>query len=324
MSVRPGEGLGMRIEITTGHGLPVLWIVTAGPPSRLFLSASADIWYPLEVVLRSALAFLILAYSVVVQDVQPVPLLSIAFEGNRSISSTRLRSLLRFLHEGSAYKPEVVQIELQSIERFYKDEGFLRAALGRPLVEYPELPGKGKVAAVRIPVFEGPRYTLANLQIRNVTAVSPETLLQMSPVKVGNPYSRRKLSEWTQKVKEAYHALGYLRADVRLHELVDDLKYVVDCTLECSEGAVYRVQQIDVVGLDASAKSDFMRRILVGIDMPYNPEMLTLSLQLLNSMGIYRPMGLGSVKVTIDDDSRTVRLEFHPIPLRRQGTSLED
>ncbi len=253
-----------------------------------------------------------------------MPLLSITFEGNREVDSARLRSMLRFLHEGSAYRPEVMQIELQSIERFYQDEGFLRAAVGRPLVEFPELSGKGRVAVVRFPVFEGPRYTLANLQVRNVTALSPGTLLQMSPVKIDNPYSRRKLSEWTQKVMEAYHALGYLRADVRLQESVDDLKCVVDCVLECSEGPVYSVQQIDVVGLDDAAKRDFMRRILVGVDMPYNPEMLTLSLQLLNSMGLYRPMGLRSVKVTIDDDARTVRLEFHPIPLRRQGTSLEN
>ncbi len=253
-----------------------------------------------------------------------MPLLSIDFEGNRQVDSTRLRSLLRFLHEGTTYRPEAMQSELQSIESFYQDEGFLRAAVGTPLVEFPEMPGKGRVAVVRVRVFEGPRYALANLQIRNVTALSPGTLLQMSPVRIGGPYSRRKLSEWTQKVMEAYHALGYLRADVRLQESVDDLKYEVHCVLECSEGPVYRVQQIDVVGLDAAARGDFMRRILVGVDMPYNPEMLTLSLQLLNSMGIYRPMGLGSVKVTIDDDARTVRLEFHPIPLRRQGTSLED
>ncbi|NWG12028.1 MAG: hypothetical protein HXY20_00660 [Acidobacteria bacterium] len=255
---------------------------------------------------------------------QSVPLLSMTFEGNREVDSARLRALLRSLHEGAVFQPEVLNLELRSIERFYHDEGFLRATVGKPSVEFLELQGRGKGAAVLIPVFEGPRYTLASLQTRNIKALSPETFLQMSPLKAGDPYSRRKLSEWTDKVMEAYHALGHLRADLQLHESVDELRHAVECVLECSEGPVYRVGRIDVAGLDEAAARDFRQRILLTVDTPYNPEMLVLSLQLLNSMRLYRHMSLESVKIDIDDEAGTVRLEFRPVPLARRGTSFDD
>jgi len=254
---------------------------------------------------------------------ESVTILSIEFEGNRALDSTRLRSQLRHARQGAPYQAEVLKLELQNLERFYRDEGFLRVAVGRPSVGFSEVAGRGKVAAVKVPIDEGQRYTLAKLDVRDAKALSPATLLQMSPLRKGMPYSRARLSAWVEKVTEAYYSLGYLRVRLTLREAIDDAGRVVDCTLDCVEGEVYRVRTIRVAGLDGDeASRDFLKRLLVGIDMPYNPEMLVVSLHLLNQMGIYQPMTQGQVKVTIDDAARSVDLEFHPVMLRKPGTSL--
>jgi outer membrane protein assembly factor BamA len=254
---------------------------------------------------------------------EPATILSVAFEGNRVVDSGILKSRLRHSRPGAAYEPEILRYELRAIERFYEDEGFLRAAVGSPSIDTTEGRG-GKAASIRIPIFEGPRYALARLEVRNATALSSATLQQMCPLSSGQPYGRRKIQAWVDRIMSAYHELGYMRAEIRLHEDIDDVKQSVGCVLDCSEGAIYSVHRIAITNLEGPEAQEFRRRLLVGEGMVYNPEMLAMSLQLLNSMGIYRPMSEDNVRVTIDDAARSVDLEFNPVPLRKQGQSLQD
>ncbi len=235
-----------------------------------------------------------------------------------------LNSRLRHSRPGAPYEPEILRYELRAVQRLYEDEGFLRAAVGSPSVDISEIPGGGKTAAVRIPISEGPRYTLASLEVRNARALNPATLQQMCPVGGGQPYGRRKIQAWVDRIVSAYHELGFMRAEVKLQEDIDDGQRSVACVVECSEGAVYNVRTITIANLEGQDAQEFRRRLLVGEGMVYNPEMLVMSIQLLNSMGIYRPISEEDVKVNVDDAARSVDLEFHPIPQRRPGQSLRD
>jgi len=255
---------------------------------------------------------------------QSTTILSIVFEGNKAIGSNILQSRLRHSRPGMVYEPEILRFELLAIERFYEDEGFLRTAIGPPVVDVSEAPGTGKAVSVRIPISEGPRYTLNRLEIRNASALSPQTLRQMCPIRNGQPYGRRKVRAWVDKIMSAYHELGYLRAETKLREDIDDITQSVHCVLDCSEGAVYRVRKVTITNLGGREAQEFRRRLLVGEGLVYNPEMLVMSLQLLNSLGIYRPMSEENVKVTIDDDARSVDLIFSPLPLLKPGQSLDD
>jgi outer membrane protein assembly factor BamA len=255
---------------------------------------------------------------------EALTLLSIVFEGNRAVGSNILQSKLRHSRPGTSYEPEILRFELMAIERYYEDEGFLRAAIGPPVVDVSEAPGLGKAVTVHIPISEGPRYTLGSLEIRNASALSPETLQQMCPVRSGQPYGRRKIQAWMDKIMSAYHELGYLRAETKLQEDIDEMAQSVRCVLDCSEGAVYRVRRVTITNLEGREAQEFRRRLLVGEGLVYNPEMLVMSLQLLNSMRIYGPMSEENVKVTIDDNSGSVDLEFSPVRLPRAGQSLED
>lgn len=255
---------------------------------------------------------------------EPATILSVVFEGNRLVDSDLLQSRMRHSRPGAAYQPVILKNELRAIERFYEDDGFLRVAVGSPSVDITEGRGGGKAASIRIPISEGPRYTLAMLEVRNATALSPATLQQMCPVRSGQTYGRRKIQAWVDRIMSAYHELGYMRAEIRLQEDIDDVKQRVGCVIECSEGAVYKVHRIAIANLEGTDAQEFRRRLLVGEGMVYNPEMLAMSLQLLNSMAIYRPMSEENVGITIDDAARSVDLEFSPVPLRKPGRNLQD
>ncbi len=255
---------------------------------------------------------------------EPVILHSIVFEGNTVMDSGILKSRLRHSRPGARYEPEILKYELRAIERLYEDEGFLRAAVGSPSVDITEIPGDGRAATVRVSISEGPRYTLASLDVRNAKGLSPVTLRQMCPVSSGQPYGRRKIQAWVDRILSAYHELGYMRAAVNLQEDINDRQQSVGCVVECSEGAIYKVRRITIAGLDGPDAQEFRRRLLVGEGMVYNPEMLVMSIQLLNSMGIYRPMSEEDVRITIDDAAKSVDIGFNPTAPGKPGQSLQD
>lgn len=252
---------------------------------------------------------------------QAIPIVSLAFEGNRAVDATMLKAQLRITREGGWYNASHLQAELQGLEAFLQDQGFLRAKVGPPRIEKRAVPGKGEAAVIRIPIVEGTRYVLGELQIQNVQVVRPSSLLQMSPIRPGQPYSRGRLAEWRAKIDEMYHSMGYIRAETTLKEEVRDARGIVDCILECKEGSAYRIGKIDVTGDASLNRSEFKRLILLGEGSTYNPEMLILSVQFLNTLRTYRPISESDVEVKIDDATHTVNITFKVTPLQKPATS---
>ena len=246
-----------------------------------------------------------------------VPVRSVTFEGNQRIDSGRLKRQLRQCREGSWCEPAMLDADMESLTRCYQEEGYLRARIGPPSVDYQVEPPQGRVASIRIPVVEGQIFTVGKMDVKDAQVFSPATLLQMCPLKAGQPYIRRRITEWLDKVEDGYHAMGYIRFQSSVREDIHDAQGSVDCTIECKEGRAYSVGKITLVGDDSINRSEFKRHLLLGEGGLYNPEMLPLSLQFLNQMNLYMPINESQVEVKIDDAQGTVDLVFHVFLRRR-------
>jgi hypothetical protein len=77
------------------------------------------------------------------------------------------------------------------------------------------------------------------------------------------------------------------------------------------------VGKITVVGDESINTSDFKRHLLLGEGGLYNPEMVSLSIQFLNQMRVYKPISESDVQSRIDDTRNTVDLVFHLSLLRK-------
>ena len=277
--------------------------------------------YPVP-MLRSCLAFswMVVAGSLPVLG-QSVPILSVTFDGNKALDAGRLKSQLKVSRDGGWYHPETLKTELKSVERLYQDEGFLRASIGPPAIEFQAVQGKGQAAVIRIPVSEGVRYTLGELSFKNSNGIKPAALMQLSPVRTGQPYSRSKIAQFREKIEEGYHSLGYLRFEVTVQEEVHDFRKVVNCVFECKEGSIYRVGKINVAGDESINRTEFKKQILLSEGGVYNPELLSLSVAFLNSLRVYRPISESEVEIRIDDTKSTVDLVFHLVTLKRNSSS---
>jgi outer membrane protein assembly factor BamA len=251
---------------------------------------------------------------------QSVPILSLTFEGNKAIDTSRLKAHIRTSRDGAWYRPQNLSLELQQLATLYQEEGFLKAEIGEPAVELREVPGKGQAAVIRVRISEGPRYMLGELVIKNAQALKPASMIHMSPMRAGEPYSRGKLAAWHAKIGEAYQSMGYLRAEISIKEEIHDFRRVVDCIVECKEGGLYKVGNINVTGDDSINPLEFRKRLLLGKGSSYNPEMLSHSLHFINSLRLYRPLSESDITIQIDDITTTVDLTFRVVSLRKPNS----
>jgi outer membrane protein assembly factor BamA len=249
---------------------------------------------------------------------QPAIILSISFQGNDSIDAARLKGRLRICREGAWYSPEALKFELLEVEKLYQDSGFLEAKVGPPKVERKDAEGRSGGVALLIPVEEGAQFKLARLSILDAKVLNTDTLLQMSPLRTGQAYSRGMIIEWLERIRASYNEMGHIRFEARIREDIRESERAVDCELIFKEGGSYRVGKISV-GSVAIDLTDFKKRLLVGEGAVYNPDMLAYTIQFLNMRRAYRPFGPSDVEVRIDDSTGTVDLVFHVAPLTQSG-----
>jgi Ca-activated chloride channel family protein len=254
---------------------------------------------------------------------QNLPVLSIRFDGNKSIDTVRLKAQLRACREGGWYNPQLLEMELQNLESFYRDAGFLKAKVGPASMTIQSVPEKGEAAVIRIAVSEGSLFSLGKVDIKNAVTLNTSTLLQMAPMQEGQPYSRKKISDWRAKIAEAYQSMGYLRFDSTLKEDLHDLRHTVDCTIELREGNPFRVGRILVEGDSTIDPSEFKRKLLVSEGGLFNSEMLLYSIYFINSLAKYRPISPADVETKVDDAKSTVDLTIRVTPLKKTSSQMK-
>jgi len=241
----------------------------------------------------------------------PPQIESISFEGNRSIDARQLKRLFRLSREGDEYIPENLSADLLQVERAYRDSGFMKVKVGPPDVQV-ETDGEAKGAAIRIPVTEGPRYTAGKIAVQSTGVLDSASIGLMSPLQKGQPYSRTKIVQWQGKVEDAYRSMGYMRARCTANEAVNESASTVDCLLSCVEGKLYSVGKITI---DGTPPAGIKRRLMFSEGGIFNPDMLFLSIQYLNQMGLYKPISNSDIGISIDDEKGTVDLSLRVVPV---------
>jgi outer membrane protein insertion porin family len=243
-------------------------------------------------------------------QISSISIVSVRFEGTRIIDAQQLKRLLKGSLEGYPYSAENLKNDLKSVESWYQDEGFLQAKAG-PADILPQVIGETKGIAIRIPVIEGPRFVLGKVEIKNTQALAPAAILQLCPLRKGQPYSRNKIAQWQAKIEETYGSIGYVRARCSARETHRESDASVDCSLECTEGKLYRVGKISIVADPSIDRLQFKRRLLFSEGGVFNSEMLSTSIYYINEKRLYKPISNSDVEIAIDDSRGVVDLTWH-------------
>jgi len=242
----------------------------------------------------------------VIDEGQEVKISRIRFEGNRYFSEYELKSAMEtsekgffsFITGSGAYSPEVLRQDRARLEGFYQNRGFLKAAVEEPRVNVDRVARRVEVV---IPLREGPQYIIANLSVTGDDVFGAEQLRRALGVQEGEVFSRQKLSEGILRITDLYAEKGYAAADVVPTTNVDDVNRQVDVGLSVNRGNKQYIGQILISGNTKTRDKVVRREMRLHEGEVFDSSKLKLSRQMLNRLGYFESVTIGTEKHTGED-----------------------
>jgi len=185
----------------------------------------------------------------------------IVIEGNKVFSDSQLRRLMKIKQRNmpfikGTFKPDVFEKDIEAIERFYREKGYLNAKVkGETSVE-----AKSKGIKIKIEVDEGQRFYLGDIRFEGNILVNEKDLRnKLSLKKKGDVFNRKLADENVRNLALFYMNQGYLKVRVNEIPVIGEKPGVIDLTYFVEPGEVYSAGEIVVRG-NYKTKDKVIRR----------------------------------------------------------------
>ena len=256
-----------------------------------------------------------------------VKIREIDFVGNKAVSDRSLRKRMKenksrgffaFITGGGTYKEEQFEEDAENVRGYYRDRGYITAAIGQPELKIleDENDGKTRWVQLRIPVTEGNRYRVGKFEIEGNTIVKDETFVPLFKMKEGDWYEEEKIRKGLEKAREVYGSGGYYEftgyPDLNPRDMpsasnpnADPLagptpapaptngkpgEPIVDVTMRFQEGKQYFVNRITFVGNTTTRDNVIRREIRLLEAGVFNTEALKHTIRRLNQLGYFKAL----------------------------------
>lgn len=262
-----------------------------------------------------------------------VRIVKIDFDGNKIFSDRQLRKAMKYTKQSSlftrftskdVYSPEKFQTDMQLVQQFLREKGYLRPTIGEPNIESVGLVGggipilgsifskKSEGQKLTIPIDEGTRYRFGDITAEGSTIFTPEQVVFISGMKKGDIASAKTIREGVfERLKKAYGSRGYIQADTNVQPTfkppaAGEKDGVADFVITVEEGSVYTVRTIEFTGNNVTRDKVLRRELLVGEGEPYNQELMEYSTLLLNQLGFFEEIKKEDLQTVTDERNKTV------------------
>jgi outer membrane protein insertion porin family len=226
------------------------------------------------------------------------------FEGNESISDTKLQSIMATKRTGlisRLFSRDVIdenrlESDRKKIEAFYQSKGFADVIVAEPEVDFdPE--GKTGMAGFRI--AEGPRYKVGTVSVEN-TVNAPFFRLADIKKMEGRTYDPLKAARAADHIAATldYPSVGPLDVQTRTNRLPNgtmDISYTID------HGQRVYVERIEIVGNNVTKDYVIRREFDLSEGDVFNPRFVGEAERRLNRLGFFDSVRIMTAKGSTDD-----------------------
>ncbi|HYN19727.1 MAG TPA: outer membrane protein assembly factor BamA [Thermoanaerobaculia bacterium] len=201
----------------------------------------------------------------VVLRIEPGPqytLRDVGFSGNETFDEERLSELIvtserTLLARGSGrLVQDVLDDDLENVRRFYQLQGFAQSEVGPPQIEE-----QGDELRLTIPIKEGPRMRVVNLNLEGIESLPENTLKDNLLLTEGGPFHPYLLETTLRNLRAAYQDLGYSGAQVSARQDWNVEHTLVDVSIDVLEGPQTLLDRVIVRG-NRRTESEVIRRTL--------------------------------------------------------------
>ena len=228
----------------------------------------------------------------------------IRFIGNQHFTERELRQQIQLRQEAvpllggdtTLYKPEALRVDLQLLENFYQNNGFINIRLGEPVVEINR---EASAITITVPIAqEGEQYKVGRITLPSDEIYTADELQRFSRLNTGEIYSREAVRQDILTLTEAYTDRGYAFADVSPTVSVDQQNRLVNLSFTARPGSRVYIGRIDILGNERTRDWVIRRELRIDEGELYSGRKLRRSRQRLDNLQFFE-------EVKIDTKRRT-------------------
>ena len=234
-----------------------------------------------------------------IEEGDKVLILEIAFIGNKAFPDKRLKKEMKtsekgFLHwimqTGELNKEDLEQ-DTGALEAFYHNNGFIRAKVGEPQVEFKE-----DGIYVTIKINEGPRFKVGKFDIQGDLIFPKEVLVEMSNLRKEEFYNRTTLRNDILAISDMYGDEGYAYVDIAPIVNENQEQLLVDITYRIDKRQQVYVEEIIIAGNTRTRDKVIRRQIQVHEQGLFSGTKLKRSVRNLHRLDYFEDVKVNTVK----------------------------
>ena len=200
----------------------------------------------------------------------------------------------------------------------YLQRGYLKVAFGpadahvvpqTSPVGDAQAPAEIQVDAI-VPVMPGKVYSTSSVDWKGNSAIKIAELVTLLHLPTGQPADTVRLLRDIEKIGKLYRSRGYMTVQIKPDAQLDDEKGTVHYDLNIVEGDLYKMGELEILGLDTQATARMQEAWTLREGQPYNAEYPE---QFRNDTGQILPRGVRwvvSIHETLEAKDKTVDVEI--------------
>ena len=132
-------------------------------------------------------------------------------------------------------------------------------------------PAELEVDAI-LPVMPGKQYLTSGVEIKGNSAISADKIAPLLHLKPGEPADAVRLIRDLENVSKLYRSRGYMTVQVKPDTGFDEDKGTVHYDVHITEGDLYKMGEVEILGLDTQAKARLQEAWTLHEGQPYNAD----------------------------------------------------
>ncbi len=190
----------------------------------------------------------------------------INFTGNEAFSDRKLTRQLRVRKAGwktllstrDRYDPYTIDNELENLETFYKNKGYMKAEVNHSVAS---LTRDKESVYLDIDIKEGPKYTFGGFDVVGNYKIDPEELKALVTIEEGKVYKLSRVTESIKAIQDRLGDEGYALARVNAIPRINEETQVVDFSFAVDAGERTYVRRINIEGNERTQDEVFRREL---------------------------------------------------------------
>jgi len=235
----------------------------------------------------------------------------ISFSGNKAFKDkellknieTKESNLLSWFTRSGVYKRENFKTDLLRLEMFYRDHGYLKAAIGEPVIDIRE---KEEKIYITIPVEEGPQYSISKIVFSGDGTFTEQELKAKVKIKEGQVFNLSELREDISALSQLYSSKGFAYADIIPQREMNDKDKTVSLDIQIDKGEKIYIGKIAIKGNLSSRDKVIRREFRLAEGELFDSEKLKRTKQRIMNTGFFEDVKITTKK---GDDEKVVDVE---------------